>query len=433
MTAVSKIGVALAAALAMILIARVLGPGGSGAFFLAQSLLLLLTIGVSLGVENGIIYFVGSGRWDPRWALNAALRFAVVMGCVGAAIGIALRLLVPSAFDGLPTWLVAVTVAGLPFGLAWVYSSIVALATDRYEGFVVPPLAQALGTLVLATLGAHVRGVEGAVLGMTASTAIVGIGTVMWANGAIRSAEVSEPTRLREAIAFGLKGYAANCLQLLNARLDLFVLASVASAASVGQYSVAVAVTSVLMLLPNSLADVLYPRVARLHGVDEGALGAELELVETKSVRFASTIAVFGAVVLALALIFFVVPVFGAKFRPSIALGLILLPGTVALAIGGVLWSSIIGRGRPLYSLYTSLVVTPITIALYVWLIPQLDATGAAVASTISYSLSFTFASLFYFRVTGRRVYRLLTPSRSEFDDIRALPGAVRAYVRALR
>jgi O-antigen/teichoic acid export membrane protein len=189
----------------------------------------------------------------------------------------------------------------------------------------------------------------------------------------------------------------------------------------------------VLLLLPNSLADVLYPRVAHLHARDQEGAGIELEMVETKSVRLASTIALAGAAGLALALVFLVVPVFGAEFRPSIALGLILLPGTAALAIGGVLWSTIIGRGKPIYSLYTSLVVTPITIGLYVWLIPQHDATGAAVASTLSYSLSFAMAAGFYFRTTGRRVYRLLIPSRSELDDIRALPKAVRAYVRTLR
>ena len=417
----------------MILIARILGPSGSGSYFLAQSLMFLLTVGVSLGLENGIIYFVGSGRWDPRWAFGAALRFALVMGCLGAVVGVALRLLIPSAFEGLPVWLVAIAVTGLPFALAWLYASLLALATDHYEGFILPPLIQTVGTLCLAVPGAFLAGVDGAVIGMTATTVMVGIGTVVWADRALQRAEVREPPRLRHAISFGLKGYAANALQLLNSRLDLFVLAGAASAATVGQYAVAVALTSVLMLLPNALADVLYPRVAHLHAGDQDSVGAELEMVETRSVRLASTVALVGALVLGLALVFLVVPVFGSDFRPSIALGLILLPGTAALAIGGVLWSSIIGRGKPIYSLYTSLVVTPITIGLYLWLIPQLEATGAALASTISYSLSFLLAAVFYYRATGRRVYRFLVPSRAEFDDLRALPKTVRAYLRAYR
>ena len=94
-----------------------------------------------------------------------------------------------------------------------------------------------------------------------------------------------------------------------------------------------------------------------------------------------------------LALLFLVVPLFGAEFAPATDLGLILVPGAAAIGIAGTLSSSIVGRGKPSYSLYSALIVTPVTIGLYLWLIPSLDATGAALASTISYCLSFVVAS----------------------------------------
>src|SRR5688572_19685543 len=51
MTAVGKVGVAAAVALTAIAIARLLGPSGSGAYFIAQSLVLLLTVATTLGIE----------------------------------------------------------------------------------------------------------------------------------------------------------------------------------------------------------------------------------------------------------------------------------------------------------------------------------------------------------------------------------------------
>jgi O-antigen/teichoic acid export membrane protein len=235
---------------------------------------------------------------------------------------------------------------------------------------------------------------------------------------------------LRRAIAFGLKGYAANALQIVNVRLDVFVLAAVATTATVGVYSVAVAATSVLWLLPGALSDVLFPRVARLSAAaDED----DREFVETKSLRHVSLIVAVTTIAVAVALELLVVPIFGAEFEGSINLGLILLPGVALLGISGVLAATIVGRGKPIYSLYVVLMVTPPTIALYATLIPRLGATGAALASTLSYSFNFFLVCWFYRRLTGRRVLPLLLPTRSEFDDLRALRRNAGAWAVGLR
>jgi O-antigen/teichoic acid export membrane protein len=433
MTAVARVGGIAVGALTAIAIARLLGPSGAGAFFVAQSLLMVLTVATTLGVEHGIVYYVSSGRWDARSAYGAALRVAAAAGLVGALIGLVARLIFPSAFAGLPVWLVAVAAGALPFALAWIFATYVALATDRYEAFVLPRFLQASGVLALGVLGALAYGVDGAVIGMTVSTVLVGLGTVIWARRVLPRGAPSQNRMLRRAVSFGIKAYAANGLQLLNYRLDVFLLAAVASAVAVGQYSVAVAVTSILWLLPAALSEVLYPRVAHLDARDDASAAEQLEMVETKSVRHVALMAILTAVLVALVLLFLVVPLFGSEFAAATGLGLILIPGAAAIGVGGTLSSSIVGRGRPTYSLYSALIVTPVTIMLYLVLIPSFDATGAALASTISYCLSFVVASFFYTRTTGRRVYRLLVPTRSELDDLRALPAAVAARARALR
>jgi hypothetical protein len=61
---------------------------------------------------------------------------------------------------------------------------------------------------------------------------------------------------------------------------------------------------------------------------------------------------------------------------------------------------------------------------MYATLIPWFDATGAALASTLSYLMLFLLYCHFYRRVTGLHVLPLLVPTRSEFAD---LWGALRA------
>jgi O-antigen/teichoic acid export membrane protein len=140
-----------------------------------------------------------------------------------------------------------------------------------------------------------------------------------------------------------------------------------------------------------------------------------------------------STVSLAVALEFLVVPVFGESFRPAVALGLILLPGAAAIGVSSVLAATVVGRGKPTYTLLGSLVTTPLTIGMYVVFIPWLHATGAALASTLSYCASFVLLCWFYRRVTGRRVLPLLLPTGSELGDLRALAHAVFDRVGQLR
>jgi O-antigen/teichoic acid export membrane protein len=415
LAAASRGAVAVAGAATTIVLARLLGPEGWGRFFVAQSLIAILLSATTLGVEHGIAYFVGAGRWPGRAALRTSATVAASVGSAGAAAAVVLRLLVPSAFAGLPVWLTAVVAAGLPFALAWLYASYIALATDRYEASMLMPAAQAVLVLALGVPGAVAFGTEGAVVGMTLASVLVGVGALVWGARRLPRQGDGAPGQLRAAVSFGVKGYAANALQLLNYRLDLFVLSAVASSAAVGRYSLAVSITSLLWLLPRALSDVLFPRVARLSGDGDEAAR---EMVETKSVRHASIVVGAGCVAILVGLELLVVPVFGSEYAAATNLGLILLPGAAVIGIGSVLAATIVGRGKPIYSLYTVLVSTPVTIALYAALIPTLHATGAALASTLSYVLSFALGAWFYRRLTGRHVLPLLLPTRSELDDL---------------
>jgi antigen flippase len=437
MSGASRVIVAATGAGTTIVIARLLGPGGAGGYALAQSFIVILTVASTLGVEHGIAYYVSAGRWSARDAYRDAQRIALVCGLAGAGLGILARVAVPAAFGRLSVGTTAVAAFALPFALSWFYFTYIALAVDRYEAYVLPPAVQSgLGLLFVGILGALFR-LPGAVIGFAlahvVTAALAGVAARgMFAPATSNPRPTEEPAPLRRAIGFGVKGYAANALQLLNYRLDLFILASVATAADVGRYAVAVAVTSVMWLLPQALSDVLFPRIAALsaRGTHEG--GQARAFIETKSMRHTVLVVVVSSAVLALALVFLVVPVYGTAFGPAVDLGLILLPGVALLGISGTMSSTIVGRGRPGYSLVSALIVTPLTIVLYAILIPALHATGAALASSLSYAASFLLATVFYRRVTGEQVLGRLTPTRSELADYRALRPAILQWARNL-
>jgi O-antigen/teichoic acid export membrane protein len=339
--------------------------------------------------------------------------------------GVAARLIIPGAFGGLSVAECALSAAALPFALSWFYGSYVALADDHYEAYVLPPAAQSALLTVLAVALVIPFGLTGGVVAILASQALAAAGTYAWGLRRLGRGGRARRRQLKRALSFGLRGYAANALQVLNYRVDFFVLSAVASTAALGHYAVAVAVTSVLWLLPQALADVLFPRVAALSAAHEEA---HRDFVEAKSLRHTVLVAVVGALVLALALILLVVPIYGPGFRDSVALGLIRLPGVALVGISATLGATTIGRGKPEYGLYTMLVVTPLTLVLYATLIPAYHATGAALASSLSFTAAFLASVVFYRRATGHGVLSRLLPTRSELDDYRMLGPKVRLW-----
>ncbi len=430
MGAASRISVAVTGALTTIIIARQLGTSGTGGFAVALTIVYVLIVLTTFGVEHGVAYYVSGGGWGARHAFRVVNEFAPIVGLIGATLCVAARILFPAPFGSLSVPECALAAFALPFALAWFYGSYVALADDHYEGFVIPPAVQSAAGLVVVVGLAIPFGLTGAVAALFLSHVIAATSTFVWGRRRLSSREDGppQPGQLRRALRFGVKGYAGNALQVLNYRVDVLILSAVTTASVVGYYSVAVGVTTVLWLLPQALSDVLFPRVAALSASEHRNAEEQRDFVEIKSLRHTTIIVIVGAVVLAVAMILLIVPIYGPGFQKAIPLGLIRLPGVALIGIGGILSAIIVGRGRPEYGLYSALISTPITMALYFILIPRYEATGAAVATTISFTLNFVLAAFFYHRITGRHVLPLMVPTRSDFDDYRRLWPQVREW-----
>ncbi len=436
----SRVSVAITGAATTIAIARLLGPAGAGTFAVAQSVIIISTTLATLGLDHGILYYVSSGAWEAMGAHRASQRLAFSVGLVAGAVVVLIRLAVPSLLRGLSISTTLLLAAAVPFALSWLYTSIIALGTDDYEGYVLPPAVQSACSLALAAGLAAWRGIVGGIAGL----AIAHVATALLAlirrrgrenrratdRARASKAPIGPRNKLRPALRFGLKGYAANAMQFLNLRLDLLILNGVASVVAVGHYAVAVSVTSVMWLLPWALSDILLPRVAAL-SADVGDQST-LDAVEIKGLRHNSAITSLLTAILAAALVVLVVPIYGARFSAAVGLGLILLPGAAFLALAAPMTATVTGRGRPDLILIVALIVTPLTIGMYATLIPLLGATGAAVSSTGSYAVTFLVTAIMYRRVTGRSLIVML-PTRSELLDYQLLAGRGATIMTRLR
>ena len=435
LAATARVGFVFGGALVTVLVARLLGPDDSGAFLVISSLLLTLITLSTLGLEIGAAWMVASRRWPLPSALASSALAALVLGLIGAAIGMGIYgLSSDSAFEGIDTTVALLAMAALPPALVVNIYAQLAIATERYEAALVMSGIQAVVYVAGVAVLAAALDLEGAAAGLFAGWVAGALVALAWGRRSARDWEGErgsiESARVRQALAFGIKLYAANAAAILIYRFDVFLLNAYSGAAEAGYYAVAIAATTALVVLPTALGNVLFPRLASLS--DGEADEPRRREVQDQAIRHTVLIVIASSLLLALALPLLTEPVFGEEFGPAVVPGLILIPGAAALGLATTLYSALAGRERPEYAMWIAFITTPIAIALYFVLIPWLAAEGAALGSDVAYIASAAMAGIALRRVSGAsgEGIRGVLPGRAELRDYKVLSRQVRHRLR---
>lgn len=206
----------------------------------------------------------------------------------------------------------------------------------------------------------------------------------------------------KDYLWYGLKFQLALIAQALNYRLDALIVNALVGNVTLGLYSVAVSSAEVLTLIPTAVDYVLYPKVARARGGEKSrltllALGGSLYVV------------LAAAVGLGIALPWLIPMLYGGAFAGSLAPAFWLLPGMVSLTVVKIVCHVVAGFGRPEYATYTTVLGLAFTVPLDFILIPRMGIIGAAVASSIAYSIAAVAALGLYCRVSGSPLGSVVT------------------------
>lgn len=419
-----------------VVVARRLGPDGTGAIALLSALLEVLLAAFGFGLTIGITYLVSRGEWSVRASFRESQVAAAALGLVGVAAGLGFYAITHDRlFAGISLVSAVLGVGHLPFTLGRGFAGAIALARERYEAYAAFEIVRTVVMLTAATALTFVMGLNGALLGIAGANVLAFAASFVWGvryGRVARSGAHAGGGRLREATAFGSKAWGASLLQLVNYRLDLFLVAAYVTRADVGRYSIALSVTALTWVLPAALETVIFPRTADLHAAQaRGEIAAdESDRAVTRALRH-SIMLVVPSVAIVLVLVVGGVPLlYGPAFTKTIWFGLILMPGVAALSVGKSVSAVITGRGRPQYALWTTAITVPLTIALYLVLIPILGGYGAALGSSISYLSSTVLALVWFKRTTHIPLHVALVPSRVELGDYVQAWATVRRRLR---
>ncbi len=372
-----------------IIIARALGPVGRGEI---AAILLLSQLAVwffSGGATEAIGFRLARNPGDGPRLLGTWLVIGIPLGLL--AIGVA-EVMLPILFS-------AQTPHTIALGRVYVVIVLVMMLQVAQYGMLlgshdflfynltrfILPAVIAAGYVALWVAG--VLSVELALIVNAAATC-----TAFLAAGVrlLRRQGIGRPSKAlaRNTLAFGLRTHMGSIAGQVSARLDLLIIPAFLGAASVGLYSVAVNVTSIISTLTATIATIVMPVAARRDRQSPRTVVRTLQVVVLIGVAIAIPLAVLANIALNV--------VYGADFEGAATALRILLPGVVLAAAAMVLWSGLIAANRPLLS---SVAAVPAAVLTVVGLILFLEHGGidaAAIVSTCAYTVLFVISLLLY-------------------------------------
>jgi O-antigen/teichoic acid export membrane protein len=164
-----------------------------------------------------------------------------------------------------------------------------------------------------------------------------------------------------------------------------------------------------LMVLPGVIATLLFPRVTAEH---------ETRVDLTCRVTRHTTFVMLLVCVLSVPASFLLPLLYGAAFADVTVQLLILLPGVFLIGIESVLVQYFNAAGLPVIIPLFWAATLALNLALTFALVPAYGARGAALASTISYTIIFALVALYFRARAGRTLSEALILGRAELREL---------------
>lgn len=410
--------------LTAVVMARALGDEGLGVTALYRNAVTLAFAFFSLGIGTAVVYYVGRRDITPRQAMEAGLTVTVAATAL-TGVGVLIARL---AFDDdlasrdLPYWLALLAV---PAVVQFRVVEGVLRAQGRFGAMNLLEVSLPLSILLALAFVQVTEGltIENTVVAWTLAMVpplVFGyamLGLTHWPRG------LATGTLLWQSVRFGVQGQLGNLIQLLNLRLDAYIVLWLVNSAGVGIYAVSVSLSEGMWFIANSVGVVLLTSLTASD--DESA--ARMTPVVCRNTLLVTGVAAVGAAIVSPV----VVPaIFGSAFDASVAPFVWLLPGTVAAAGTKILAAYVFSRGRPLINAQVGVAVLVVTVVGDLILIPPFGVPGAAAASSLAYCCGLALTAVAYRRLSGGSIAECVVPRSS---DISLYADGARSLMSRLR
>jgi O-antigen/teichoic acid export membrane protein len=384
-----------------------LGATGRGEVAFLTTVAYLTSQVAVLGIHQASVNLAGREPPLTPALFGSAIALSALLGGAAAGLVALLIVAVPAVGGSADAPLLVLALAAVPMLVLQLCLQYLALA---HHGFRAVNGAWLLVPVVTCTVNGGLA-LAGALTVAAAVGSWVGgqaIATVLlWRSLARRFGPPARPDRAlaRRMLAFGARTHGGRVMLLGNYRLDQWILGGVAGPRELGIYSVAVAWAETLFFLPTALATVQRPDLVRM-----GPRAAARRAAQVLRVALVLTIPLAaGLIVLAPVLC---AGMFGDEFAASAGQVRVLALGAFGIVALKLLGNALTAQGRPLRETAAIGVAFAAIVGLDIALIPAHGADGAAIASTIAYTLGGLAVAVLFIRALPARAAWLVPRPR---------------------
>lgn len=396
-----------------IILARSLGPKNKGIYALAAILPTLIITLFNLGIGKAITYYLSKKIYCKSVILFNNIFLSIITGFFGMCIGIIIIIFFrQNILPNVPEGYLFFTLILIPLGFINTNIQYYYLGLNKIKAYNIIPIINSFLSLIFLLILVKVLklGIIGCISGSILSLSIALVISLYYAKkitGKI-SYKINNDF-CKKVLKYGFQIQMGGIITFLNYRIDIFLINVVLGPTKVGFYTLGVGLVEQLSIVTHTISALLFPKIA---GEKDIQRKNSITPIITRNIFW---ILSFVAIILFFLCHWIILILYSELYLPSVRPLQALLIGTIAISISSILWQDIAARGHVMLNNYIDLIVLAINIILNLLWIPKYGITGAAWASTFSYTFSLLCRLYFYCKLSNNLWKKVIFPQRDDW------------------
>jgi len=363
---------------ASVLTARGLGVEGRGQYYAVMTLAAIIAQIGNLGLSSSNTFLASRDR-EHSWPLAVnSLWIALASGVATVIIVLLFGDFIAARLDvqGGLAWALCLLAPAI---MAFTLGSSILVANERFFAMNLWSMINAGLVLTGVTVCMAFTNDSAVFVLVTLAAAVLAAVGLFFDLGRGLSSKTGwrfDSGRMRAGMQFASRAYLALLAGFLIQRLGVALLTAYRSPAEIGVYSIAAQISDVLIILPTSMALVLFPMLIRDPAAAWKRTRQALWLVV--AVMTAVSLGTWWLGEWAISL------VFGAPFAPAARILLWMLPAVFAISVTSILSQYVVAQGFPRSLVVLWLSGLALAVAAGIPLVISRGAVGAALAQSLS-------------------------------------------------
>ena len=397
-----------------IILARWLGPIQRGVFAAIILIPTILQYFVNFGLSSATIYFTAQPSSNKNTVWSNLIIMATIQSIIGFLLGWYIVYFYLQKYISFSSYLGHLYLCTVPLGLFGMYATYILQGASHFKviNFLkcIVPVGYCIGIIWLKiqenlTLENLVY-VQLLIQSFYVVIAVFLLHKLLLTHFSFQI----ELDLIRQMLSYSTKVWFGDISQLVNGRIDQFLIGAILSSRDLGIYTIALSIAGFTGVFANAVKTIMLPSIT-------GKTNFQEKVAETLSFFHKYWIfSVLFHILFTLSLPIVIPFIFGKAYAESILICQILILGNFFINAKTVLSGGILGMGFPEIMSFVEIIGMIISIVVCIFLIKMYGLIGVSVAISLSYFSQF-IVLIFLSDKQGVSYKKLLFTSRIEFIE----------------